>query len=85
VLAHDRSIVPMCSPGREVLSPSTGGTFRHRVELAHGIGDAGFFERPARAEVADLALGKGGTQLNALTRTGALGSTDRPGTGSASR
>jgi hypothetical protein len=25
VLAHDRSIVPMCSPGREVLFPSTAG------------------------------------------------------------
>src|SRR5207237_10714740 len=36
-----------------------GGAFRHRVELAHGIGDAGFFERLARAEVADLPLGEG--------------------------
>src|SRR5678815_515798 len=34
------------------------GTFRHRVELAHGVGDARFFERPARPEVADLALSK---------------------------
>jgi hypothetical protein len=49
--------------------------FRHRVELGHGIGDAGFFERPARAEIANLPRAKGGTQLNALMRTEALGST----------
>ncbi len=49
-----------------------GRTFSYRVELANSIGNAGFFERPARAQVADLSWAKGGTQLKALMRTRAL-------------
>src|SRR5215469_11133069 len=35
------------------------GSFRHRIQLAHRIGDAGLFEGPARPEIADLAARKG--------------------------
>jgi hypothetical protein len=50
-----------------------GRAFCDGVELAHGIGNAGFLERPARAQIADMALREGRHPLEGADADGSLG------------
>ena len=50
-----------------------GRAFCRGIELSHGIGNAGFLERPARAQVADMPFGERRHPLEGADADGSVG------------